>query len=68
MVLWQLQDNCGLPNLWKLPKAKLLQKQSNLIDFIDWKLADPTKPYFTINGRRLKEILKGPDDWAIERG
>jgi hypothetical protein len=63
MLEWQFEGRFGIKGLWKLTEKKFLQKQGNLIDFVDWKLYDATKPYFTANGKRLGGIVNGSYGW-----
>jgi hypothetical protein len=59
MLEWQLDGKLSIKNVLALPERDFVRKQANLIDFIDWKLHNGKKPYFTVNGSHLANEMKG---------
>lgn len=69
MLAWQLDGGISLKQLWRLPEETFLVKQKNLIDYVDWIHEDPGFSELhndagTVNGRRLKQQIKGKWDLA----
>jgi hypothetical protein len=55
MLEWQADEKLSIKALLKLPEPQFQRKKNDLVDYLDWKLDNPEKKYFTISGRRLKE-------------
>lgn len=63
MLEWQAGENLSIKALLKLPKPQFQKKKDDLVDYLDWKLDNPEKKYFTVSGRRLKE--QRPQNWIF---
>ena len=62
MLEWQMDEKLSVKALLKLPESEFQRKKTDLIDYLDWKLDNPEKKYFTVNGRRLKREC--PRKWV----
>jgi hypothetical protein len=63
MFEWLLDGKLSIRNMLKLPEKEFQRKKGDLVDFLDWKLDNPKKKYFTVSGRRLKK--ERPGKWIF---
>ena len=63
MLEWQADEKLSIRKLLKLPEQQFQRKKNDLVDYLDWKLDNPEKKYFTVSGRRLKE--QRPRNWIF---
>ena len=59
MLEWQTDENLSIKKLLRLPEKEFQTKKDDLVDYLDWKLENPIKRYFTVSGRRLERDYPG---------
>jgi hypothetical protein len=63
MLEWQADENLSIRALLKLLGPQFQRKKDDMANYLDWKLDNPEKKYFTISGRRLKQ--QRPQSWIF---
>ncbi|KAE9376154.1 hypothetical protein N431DRAFT_502903 [Stipitochalara longipes BDJ] len=61
MLEWQMDEELSIEALLRMPEKQFQRKKDDLVNYLDWKLDNPQKKYFTVNGRRLKK--ERPRKW-----
>ena len=55
---WQADENLSIRELLKMPEGQFQRKKDDMVEYLDWKLDNPEKKYFTVRGQRLKQWLQ----------
>jgi hypothetical protein len=61
MLEWQTDEKMSIRALLKLPEKGFQRRKADMVNYLDWKLDNPKKIYFTVNGRKLKQ--ERPEKW-----